>query len=102
MAETSDDAVLSDPAYRAAAVDLLAAIAYGELSAFERLVDDAKLAPRLSDKISLERMAAAQFAVVDPLLNRIAELGAEPTEALAPFKTAFDDFHQETAPSDFV
>lgn len=102
MAETSDDAVLSDPAYRAAAIDLLAAITYGELSAFERLVDDAKLAPRLSDKIALERMAAAQFAVIDPLLARITELGAEPTEALAPFKEAFDDFHKQTAPSDFV
>lgn len=102
MAETSDDAVLSDPSYRAAAIDLLAAITYGELSAFERLVDDAKLAPRLSDKIALERMAASQFAVVDPLLTRITELGAEPTEALAPFKAAFDSFHAQTAPSDFV
>ena len=101
MAETSDDAVLSDPAYRAAAIDLLAAITYGELSAFERLIDDAKLAPRLSDKIALERMAAAQFAVIDPLLERIRELGAEPTEALAPFKPAFDSFHAQTAPSDF-
>ena len=34
-----------DADYRLAVVDLLGAIAYGELSAFERLVDDAKLAP---------------------------------------------------------
>lgn len=101
MAE-STDAVLSDPAYRAAAVDLLAAIAYGELSAFERLVDDAKLAPRLSDRIALERMAAVQFTAVDPLLTRIGELGAEPIEALEPFEVAFDAFHEATAPGDFV
>lgn len=102
MAELSDDAVLSDPIYRAAAVDLLAAIAYGELSAFERLVDDAKLAPQLSDRIALERMAAVQFAAVEPLLNRISELGADPTQALEPFEAAFDSFHEATAPRDFV
>ncbi|MDX6367331.1 MAG: hypothetical protein QOK30_2407, partial [Nocardioidaceae bacterium] len=37
--------VFEDAEYRYAVVDLLGAIAYGELSAFERLVDDAKLAP---------------------------------------------------------
>ena len=36
-----------DPAYREAVVDLLGAIAYGEISAFERLAEDAKLAPTL-------------------------------------------------------
>lgn len=102
MAEPSDRDALADPAYRAAAIDLLAAIAYGELSAFERLVGDAKLAPRLSDRIALERMAAVQFTAVDPLLNRIAQLGADPVEALAPFEAAFDSFHEETAPRDFM
>ena len=36
-----------DPHYREAVVDLLGAIAYGEISAFERLAEDAKLAPTL-------------------------------------------------------
>ena len=35
----------ADPQYRAAVVDLLGALAYGELAAFERLAEDAKLAP---------------------------------------------------------
>ncbi len=34
-----------DEDYRRAAVDLLGAIAYGELSAFERLAADAAMAP---------------------------------------------------------
>ncbi|WP_278256536.1 ferritin-like fold-containing protein [Nocardioides convexus] len=45
MAESADATALaadSDPAYREAVVDLLAAIAYGEISAFERLAEDAK------------------------------------------------------------
>ena len=39
-----------DPQYRNAVVDLLGALAYGELAAFERLAEDAKLAPTLADK----------------------------------------------------
>ena len=40
-----DPADFQDPAYREAVVDLLGAIAYGEISAFERLAEDAKMAP---------------------------------------------------------
>ncbi len=40
-----DPADFQDPAYREAVVDLLGAISYGEISAFERLAEDAKMAP---------------------------------------------------------
>ena len=52
----------SDPVYLAAVVDLLGAIAYGEMSAFERLSEDAKMAPTLPDKAELARMATTEFA----------------------------------------
>ena len=42
---TRPQVVFEDPDYRAGRVDLLGAVAYGELSAFERLAEDAKLAP---------------------------------------------------------
>ncbi|CAM5291177.1 hypothetical protein SBADM41S_06810 [Streptomyces badius] len=51
----------ADPQYRAAVVDLLGALAYGELAAFERLAEDAKLAPTLADKAELAKMASAEF-----------------------------------------
>lgn len=102
MSETSEPVAFSDPEYRAAVVDLLGAIAYGELSAFERLVDDAKLAPRLPDKIALDAMAAVQFAHVQPLLDRITALGSDPVSAIEPFVRPFDVFHTATAPSDWL
>lgn len=102
MAELSDDTTLTDPAHRAAAVDLIAVIAYGELSAFERLVDDARLAPALADRLALEAMAVTQFACVKPLLDRLETLGAEPISALEPFEIAFDAFHAQTAPMDYL
>jgi hypothetical protein len=90
-----------DPQYREAVVDLLGAIAYGEISAFERLAEDAKLAPTLEDKVAIATMATAEFAHVDRLLGRLSDLGADPFEAMAPFRGALDRFHEHTAPSDW-
>ena len=97
-----DSVAFEDPAYRAAVVDLLGAITYGEISAFERLADDAKLAVHLPDKLALAKMATVQFGHVEPLLERISALGADPIEAMAPFVKPFDVFHAATAPSDWL
>src|SRR5690349_21357881 len=91
-----------DPGYRAAVVDLLGAIAYGEISAFDRLAEDARLAPTLADKLALGKMATIQFNHVEPLIARIAALGAEPMDAMGPFVKPFDAFHAKTAPSDWL
>jgi rubrerythrin len=93
---------LDDPSYRAALVDLLGVLAYGELMAFERLAEDAKLAPTLDDKSALAAMAAAEFGHHARLKERIAELGSDPNEAMRPFVTAVDAFHTYTAPADWL
>ncbi|CAM5554257.1 hypothetical protein SXANM310S_00831 [Streptomyces xanthochromogenes] len=90
------------PQYRAAVVDLLGALAYGELAAFERLADDAKLAPTLADKAELAKMASAEFLHFERLRDRLARIDSEPTAAMEPFAKALDDFHQQTAPSDWL
>jgi hypothetical protein len=102
LESTSDSPAVTDPEYRAAVVDLLGAIAYGELSAFERLAEDAKLAPTLQDKVALAGMASAQFAKIGPLHQRLTELEADPFEAMAPFRVAIDEFHRHTAPADWL
>jgi hypothetical protein len=91
-----------DPHYREAVVDLLGVIAYGEISAFERLAEDAKLAPTLQDKVALAAMASAEFGKVGPLHTRISELGADPFVAMAPFRLPIDQFHLHTAPADWL
>lgn len=90
------------PQYRAAVVDLLGALAYGELAAFERLADDAKLAPTLEDKAELAAMAAAEFHHFERLRDRLSEIGEAPNGAMAPFGAALDEFHRLTAPSDWL
>jgi len=100
---TGEDAplVFDDPIYRDAVVDLLGAVSYGEISAFERLAEDAKMAPTLEDKVAIATMASAEFGKVAALHTRITELGADPFAAMAPFRDAIDLFHEHTAPSDW-
>jgi hypothetical protein len=95
-----DDAS-ADAVYQEAVVDLLGVVAYGEMSAFERLAEDAKLAPTLADKVAISAMATAEFGHVGPLLDRLRELGADPFAAMAPFRPAIDRFHEHTAPTDW-
>ncbi len=97
----SAQVVFEDADYRLAVIDLLGAVAYGELSAFERLVDDAKLAPTIRDKVEMSGMASLEFGHVARLHDRISELGADPFEAMAPFEAAIDSFHVHTAPADW-
>jgi len=92
---------LEDPQYRAAVVDLLGAIAYGEISAFERLAEDARMAPSLEDKVAIGSMAATEFGHVGLLLDRLTELGVDPYAAMAPFREPIDLFHAHTAPADW-
>ncbi len=98
----SDGLVLADPVYADAVVDLLGVLSYGEISAFERLADDSKLAPTLEDKVSLAQMAATELGKVTALHRRVRELGADPFEAMAPFRLPIDSFHRHTAPSDWL
>ncbi len=92
----------SDPTYLAAVVDLLGAIAYGEMSAFERLAEDAKMAPALEDKAELAAMASREFGHFVALRDRLVELGADPFEAMKPFQVPIESFHVHTAPRDWL
>lgn len=91
-----------DPDYRVAVIDLLGGLAYSELSAFERLTDDAKKAPSLEDKVALASMAAAEFGHFRSLVDRLDELGADPYGAMEPFHEPVDAFHEHTAPKDWL
>lgn len=84
-----------------AVVDLLGLISYGEISAFERLAEDAAKAPTLADKVALASMASAEFTKVAPLHDRIRALGGDPFAAMEPFREAVDEFHAHTAPADW-
>jgi len=85
-----------------AVVELLGALAYAELTAFDRLAEDARLAPTLAGRAALARMAAAEIAHHGRLTDRLAELGADPQAAMGPFVVALDAFHEGTRPSTWL
>ena len=93
--------VAQDQVYREAVVDLLGVVSYGEISAFERLAEDAGLAPTLEDKLAIATMASAELGKVAAIHRRITELGGDPFAAMAPFRSAIDLFHEHTAPADW-
>jgi hypothetical protein len=93
---------MTDEDRRAAVIDLLGVLAYGELTAFERLAGDASLAPSLDDEAALGEMAVAEFGHFLTLRARLATLGVEPREAMAPFVEPLDAFHDSTAPADWL
>jgi hypothetical protein len=91
-----------DTGVDAATIDLLGVLAYGELTAFERLASDARLAPTISDKAALATMAAAEFAHFTQLRDHLSKLGVDPEEAMAPFVRPVDEFHDSTDPNDWL
>jgi len=85
-----------------AVVDLLGALAYGEMTAFERLAGDSRLAPSLGDKAALGAMAVAEFGHYQRLHEHLVGMGVDPEQAMAPFVRALDEFHDTTVPSNWL
>ena len=83
-------------------VDLLGVLAYGELTAFERLASDAQYAPTVADKAALGGMAVAEFGHFRQLRDFLAAAGVDPEEAMAPFVASLDAFHRATPPNDWL
>ena len=85
-----------------ATVDLLGVLAYGELTAFERLAADARLAPGVADKISLARMAAAEYDHFCRIHTHLSAAGVQPEAAMEPFMAPLDAFHESTEASSWL
>jgi len=73
--------VPAGPPDQAAVVDVLGVLAYGELTAFDRLATDARLAPTMAGRAALADMAAAELHHFRRLAGRLQELGVDPEQA---------------------
>lgn len=100
--DVAGDPFSGDPTYRATVIDLLGALAYGELTAFSRLAADAEMAPNQPAKAALARLAVAEFHHYEVLTGRLTEMGADPDAAMEPFIAPIDDFHDRTRPTGWL
>lgn len=90
-----------DSEYLSGAIDLLGILAYGALTAFERIAEDAAQAPTLADKIELATAASSQIEHFNQACRHLESLGAEVMAAMRPFHAPFDAFHEYTKPKDW-
>ncbi|MET9213108.1 MULTISPECIES: ferritin-like fold-containing protein [unclassified Nocardia] len=82
--------------------ELYAVVAYGEISAFYRLAEEAKLAPSLRGRVAVAKMAAAELAHFETLESALAARGADPEASMAQYQGALDSYHASTDPSTWL
>ncbi len=81
---------------------LFALLAYGEIAAFYRLTDEARLAPNLRGRISMASMAAAEMAHYDLLRDALERRGVDVVPAMTEYASALDGYHRLTTPSTWL
>ena len=92
----------ADPArYNTFLMDLLGVMAYGELSAFERLSSDARYSPTLHDRAVLGRLAVIEFEHYELVSAKLDAMGQDVEAAMLPFQPSVDHFHERTRPADW-
>ena len=92
----------ADPArYNTFLRDLLGVMAYGELSAFERLSSDARYSPTLHDRAVLARIAVIEFQHYELVSAKLDAMGLDAEAAMVPFQPSVDHFHERTRPADW-
>lgn len=90
------------PADHPGIAELFALLAYGEVAAFYRLTDEAKMAPSLRGRISMAEMAAAEIGHFDVLREALQRRGVEVVAAMSKYANALDNYHRLTMPSTWL
>jgi tRNA-(MS[2]IO[6]A)-hydroxylase (MiaE)-like len=83
-------------------IDLLGVLACGELSAFDRLAEDARNAPTLAGRAAMASMAAAEIGHFRLIEAHLRDMGVSVEDAMRPFVARFDQFHASTAPRSWL
>ena len=82
--------------------ELFALLAYGEVAAFYRLTEEARMAPNLAGRINLARMAAAEMGHFDVLREALLNRGVDVVPAMTKYAPALENYHRLTTPSTWL
>ncbi len=82
--------------------ELLALLAYGEVAAFYRLTEEARMAPNLTGRINMARMGAAEMGHYELLREALAARGVEVIAAMSRYAPTLEHYHRLTTPSTWL
>jgi hypothetical protein len=81
---------------------LFALLAYGEVAAFYRLTEEARMAPNLRGRIAMASMAAAEMGHYELLRDALAARGINVEDAMSGYVSALENYHRLTTPSTWL
>jgi 1,2-phenylacetyl-CoA epoxidase catalytic subunit len=90
------------PADHPAVNELFALLAYGEVAAFYRLTDEARMAPDLRGRISMAGIAAAEMGHYEVLRDALETRGVDVVSAMSKYVSALENYHRLTTPSTWL
>lgn len=82
--------------------ELFTLLAYGEVAAFYRLTEEARMAPDLRGRINMARMAAAEMAHYELLSATLERRGVDVLPAITRYAPALEQYHRLTTPSTWL
>ncbi len=82
--------------------ELFAVLAYGEVAAFYRLTEEARMAPDLRGRISMASMAAAEMGHYELLHDALEKRGVDVLSTISKYASALDGYHRLTVPSTWL
>lgn len=82
--------------------ELFALLAYGEVAAFYRLTEEARMAPDLQGRINMARMAAAEMGHYDVVRDALEARGVDVPAAMTRYASALEQYHRLTMPSTWL
>ncbi len=82
--------------------ELFALLAYGEVAAFYRLTEEARMAPNLAGRINMASMAAAEMRHYEVLHEALAARGVDTVRAMTKYAPALENYHRLTTPSTWL
>ncbi|MDT5014224.1 MAG: hypothetical protein QOD39_384 [Mycobacterium sp.] len=100
--QTSDSVVSGVSVDHPGVTELFALLAYGEVAAFYRLTEEARMAPNLRGRINMAAMAAAEMNHYEVLRDALERRGVDVVPAMTKYAPALENYHRLTTPSTWL
>jgi hypothetical protein len=97
-----DPAATRIPADHPGVNKLLALLAYGEVAAFYRLTDEARMSPSLRGRIAMASMASAEMQHFELLRDAMTAKGVDIEQAMTGYVSPLENYHRLTTPSTWL